>query len=93
MKKYLIKGLDFIFGLILSNVVPAPIQTSFRTEINSILVIRPGGIGDAVLLLPMLHELALLQPDAKSMFWLKAEIQRYLAGHLMCLPLGGTITR
>jgi len=65
LKKYLIKGLDFIFGLILSNVVPAPIQTSFRTEINSILVIRPGGIGDAVLLLPMLHELALLQPDAK----------------------------
>jgi len=32
---------------------------------NSILIIRPGGIGDAVLLLPMLHQLSLLYPDSK----------------------------
>ena len=34
-------------------------------KLKKILVIRPGGIGDAVLLLPMLHELALLHPDAQ----------------------------
>lgn len=30
----------------------------------SILIIRPGGIGDAVLLLPMLHRLSTIYPDA-----------------------------
>jgi len=32
---------------------------------EKILIIRPGGIGDAVLLLPMLYHLAILYPDAK----------------------------
>jgi lipopolysaccharide heptosyltransferase II len=36
-----------------------------KTPVQSILVIRPGGIGDAVLLLPMLHQLSTIYPDAK----------------------------
>ncbi len=32
---------------------------------HTILIIRPGGIGDAILLLPMLHRLSSIYPDAK----------------------------
>ncbi len=36
-----------------------------QRPVKSILIIRPGGIGDAVLLLPMLHQLSLVYPDTK----------------------------
>jgi len=35
-----------------------------KTAVHSILIIRPGGIGDAVLLLPMLQHLSAIYPDA-----------------------------
>lgn len=65
MNMKFIKCLDRCIGLILTTLLTAPQLVEEPALACKILVIRPGGIGDAVLLLPMLHELALLHPDAK----------------------------
>lgn len=59
-----IKFTDRIAGLVLVALLGGP---DIRQEAppRSILIIRPGGIGDAVLLLPMLHRLSAIYPDAK----------------------------
>lgn len=55
----LIKQIDHIIGPALLKILPrASNVQSPKLKINRILVIRPGGIGDALLLLPVLKELA-----------------------------------
>lgn len=53
MKIRLLKFIDFIFGVLLVACFPRP-ATRCPQKVTSILFIRPGGIGDAVLLIPTL---------------------------------------
>ncbi|MBF0489407.1 MAG: glycosyltransferase family 9 protein [Candidatus Omnitrophica bacterium] len=50
-----IKFLDFIFGTAISLIVFKSIRTPIPNHVRRILIIRPGGIGDAVFLLPILR--------------------------------------
>ena len=61
----IIKLIDRLATQALINFLSKSVQRHTTVPVHSILVIRPGGIGDAVLLLPMLHELALLHPDVQ----------------------------
>ncbi len=70
-----IKGIDRIFGVLLCNLLSLfsrsaqnsalPIPENQYSEIKKILVIRPGGIGDAVLFYPLLHHLKRLFPSSE----------------------------
>lgn len=62
---YLLKQLDTLFGGMLTYFLLPQKKTAVFSSPDSILIIRPGGIGDAVLLLPMLHQLATVYPDAR----------------------------
>lgn len=65
MKTAFIKSLDTFVGRIAIQLTPAPrVATRTKHEIRSILVIRPGGIGDAALLAPAIHALKRTYPDA-----------------------------
>lgn len=46
----LMKKLDAVIGYIAASTLPAPVRRELSSPVNSILLIRPGGIGDAVLL-------------------------------------------
>lgn len=59
----LIKSLDRLAGPMLVSLLGSMPRRQ-ETVVRSILVIRPGGIGDAVLLLPMLMKLSQRYPDA-----------------------------
>jgi ADP-heptose:LPS heptosyltransferase len=59
-----IKGLDRILGSLMAYLLPSARVRSVE-EVRHILVIRPGGIGDAVLLVPMLLDLKELFPRAR----------------------------
>jgi lipopolysaccharide heptosyltransferase II len=61
------KTLKMIDRLIGSLLIPLFHSGSsvLQSQVKSILIIRPGGIGDAVLLLPMLQQLSTIYPDAK----------------------------
>ena len=61
----LIKWIDQFAAPALVIFLPEKAQYSAGTPISSILIIRPGGIGDAVLLLPMLNHISEMYPDAK----------------------------
>lgn len=62
----LLKKLDAGIGYMLATALPLPVRKGLPFPIiSSILIIRPGGIGDAVLLLPMLNQLSSLYPEAK----------------------------
>lgn len=61
----IIRLMDQLAAPALITLLGRNVQYHITLPVHSILVIRPGGIGDAVLLLPMLHELAQLHPDAK----------------------------
>lgn len=50
----LMKRVDAALGRLLASILPPPFSLSSTTAPKSILVIRPGGIGDAVLLAPIL---------------------------------------
>lgn len=63
MSHELIKLLDRLAGSILVSLLGGMPRRQ-ETVMRSILVIRPGGIGDAVLLLPMLMRLSQRYPDA-----------------------------
>ncbi len=59
----LIKLLDIIFGAIVSSFLPVLEEKKiFIDEIKRILIIRPGGIGDAVFVLPFLRSLKKQSP-------------------------------
>jgi lipopolysaccharide heptosyltransferase II len=59
----LIKSLDAVIGSIAASLLPSPESRELTYPISSILLIRPGGIGDAVLLAPAIHALRKTYPD------------------------------
>ncbi|MBF0522349.1 MAG: glycosyltransferase family 9 protein [Candidatus Omnitrophica bacterium] len=52
-----IKLLDYLLGSVLARILSQKKDKPFPTQFHRILVIRPGGIGDAVFLLPVLKHL------------------------------------
>ncbi len=61
----LIKALDAVCGRMAVSLLPAPAVRPVPGGIRSILIIRPGGIGDAVLLVPALRALKNKFPAAR----------------------------
>ncbi|MDR2550391.1 MAG: glycosyltransferase family 9 protein [Desulfobulbus sp.] len=61
----LMKQLDASFGRLLSLLLPAASQFNQSVSFANTLFIRPGGIGDAVLLAPVLRTFKKKFPDAK----------------------------
>jgi lipopolysaccharide heptosyltransferase II len=59
----LIKYIDKVFGALFTRLLTTPNSQTIRIPQN-ILVIRPGGIGDAILLLPSIRLLKNTYPDA-----------------------------
>jgi len=59
-----LKCFDYFLGSLLTFLLPKAAQKSFSPqEIKHLLVIRPGGIGDAVLLLPVLNQIKKQYPE------------------------------
>jgi ADP-heptose:LPS heptosyltransferase len=56
MKIFLLKKLDTFIGDIFASIFPVPIHRNFSL-LSSLFIIRPGGIGDAVLLAPSIRSL------------------------------------
>lgn len=63
---YILKYLDKTVGLLLSTIISRP-PLSAHNPPNSVLLLRPGGIGDAVLLAPAIAALRRKFPQAKIM--------------------------
>lgn len=57
MKIALVKQLDAVIGRIASSLLSVPTQSEPDSAIATILLIRPGGIGDAVLLASAIHSI------------------------------------
>ena len=57
MNIYLMKAADALLGRLITNLLPSLSTSVLSESVNSILLIRPGGIGDAVLLAPVIHHL------------------------------------
>jgi len=62
MNIHLIKLLDAAIGRIVASVFPAPLRVNTPSTITSLLLIRPGGIGDALLLAPAIRSLKYIHP-------------------------------
>jgi len=60
-----LKSIDKIAGRVAIHLLPPPKHRETTRDINSILLIRPGGIGDAVLLAPTILALTRYFPSAK----------------------------
>lgn len=65
MNVRLIKKLDVVIGYIFASIFPPPVGSELSSPITSFLVIRPGGIGDSVLLIPAILALKDKYPDAR----------------------------
>ena len=65
MNVRLIKKLDTAIGYISASTFPPPVGSELSSPIISLFVIRPGGIGDAVLLIPAILALKDTYPDAR----------------------------
>jgi len=63
MKIFLLKLIDRLVGSFLITCLSSVAVQTFSRP-SHFLLIRPGGIGDAVLLLPMLQQLSAIYPDA-----------------------------
>jgi lipopolysaccharide heptosyltransferase II len=61
----LLKKLDAVIGYISALIIPLPVHKQFSPSASSILIIRPGGIGDAVLLSPAIRSIRHKYPDIK----------------------------
>ena len=63
----IIKFADLVLGTLLAWLVKAKPSASggFKDPLNKILVIRPGGIGDAIFLLPFLRAIKKNDPTLK----------------------------
>jgi ADP-heptose:LPS heptosyltransferase len=61
---YLLKQLDAIIGRLITPVLPKPVTSNSDKNPDGILLIRPGGIGDAVLLIPAINAIKAAYPDA-----------------------------
>lgn len=64
LKITLLKYFDAIIGRMMASFLSEPIYINESKKINSFLVIRPGGIGDAALLIPALNILRSYFPKA-----------------------------
>lgn len=65
MRIKLLKSVDHLLGRLLAEGVPGPATTSvLPAAIHNLLLIRPGGIGDAVLLAPAISQLKKNYPSA-----------------------------
>lgn len=64
IKLRLLKMLDATIGRLLVSLLPSPSASGTALDFRSILIIRPGGIGDALLLLPVIARLAKCYPSA-----------------------------
>ena len=53
----LLKKLDAVVGCISASLIPVPVRRELPLPVTSLLLIRPGGIGDAVLLAPAISSL------------------------------------
>ncbi|MDD2734667.1 MAG: glycosyltransferase family 9 protein [Desulfuromonadaceae bacterium] len=58
------KLIDSALGRIAASVFPAPLRLQAPSTVTSLLLIRPGGIGDAVLLAPAINSLKKSFPSA-----------------------------
>ena len=58
------KSMDAVIGRLAIFLMTRPADKRFSGKVNSILLIRPGGIGDAVLLIPLIHVLKKEYPVA-----------------------------
>lgn len=58
----LMKKLDAVVGHIAASIMLLPVRKEFSPPIDSLLLIRPGGIGDAVLLAPAIRSLRNTSP-------------------------------
>jgi ADP-heptose:LPS heptosyltransferase len=65
MNVRLIKKLDAVIGYISASTFPPPVGSELSPQITSLLVIRPGGIGDAVMLIPSIIAFKDKYPDAR----------------------------
>jgi len=63
MKTSLIKKLDAVVGCTLASMFPRPVHNELSFPLSSLLLIRPGGIGDAVLLAPTINSLKKTNPQ------------------------------
>lgn len=63
MNIHFLKAVDALVGSLITRLLPSLSQPVSLLPVNSILIIRPGGIGDAVLLAPMIHHLKNKYPD------------------------------
>lgn len=62
---FLLKKIDNLFGRLAAVLLPTKVHSAMPDSYDSILVIRPGGIGDAVLLIPALRAFKDAFPDAR----------------------------
>jgi ADP-heptose:LPS heptosyltransferase len=65
MNPYILKSIDHMLGSVVSSLVKHRALRPATGDNGSILIIRPGGIGDAVLLVPTVHALGKLFPHAE----------------------------
>jgi len=62
MNVSLLKKLDAVIGYMAASTFPAPVRRELPSSVTSLLLIRPGGIGDAVLLVPAVRSLKKTYP-------------------------------
>jgi ADP-heptose:LPS heptosyltransferase len=60
----LMKAVDGLIGRLLTSLLPVPAKSNVPVSLHSILIIRPGGIGDVVLLAPVINYLRTAYPAA-----------------------------
>lgn len=53
----LMKTLDSVIGFLSASIFPSPVISQLPSPLTSLLIIRPGGIGDAVLLAPAIRSI------------------------------------
>jgi ADP-heptose:LPS heptosyltransferase len=85
-KTHILKSIDKTIGGLITKVLPADIKTKTNKGYKKILIVRPGGIGDAILLLPAIkalksklndHEIiALCEKRNSAVFTLSPEIDK-----------------
>ena len=59
------KAIDALVGSFITSLLPPLLQPASLLPLNSLLIIRPGGIGDAVLLAPLIHHLKKKHPTTQ----------------------------
>lgn len=63
LKTKFIKLLDFSLGRLLAAILPSPRPRQTPEKFRRLLIIRPGGIGDAIFLLPILKHIRQKDPE------------------------------